>query len=391
MEAARNQPPKWNPRPLRPEEGERADALLKAARGRGAQLNPGNRFESVRLHVLGDHLDHEIAEDPDGARGQQVKTAILDDETKSVINHVESPDIGFSWSLNPYRGCEHGCIYCYARPGHEFLGLSSGLDFETKIFAKPRAPELLKRALLNPKWTGEYIMMSGVTDPYQPVERDREISRGCLKVLAEFRQAAAIITKNKLILRDLDILKEMTKWGGVHAAISLTSLDNDLAHKMEPRASSPKSRLEAIEGLASAGIPVRVMTAPIIPGLNDREIPALLKAAADAGARGAGFVTLRLPFQIKDLFLDWLKREFPQRAAHVESLIRQMHGGELYSTKWFQRQKGQGPFAQQLGETFKLFKRKYGLDKPVPKLNEKAFTRDVAAPLERGQLGLFGG
>jgi DNA repair photolyase len=390
MPPARNKPPRWNPKPTRHEEGERTDALLNHARGRGAQLNPGNRFESVRLHVLGDHLDHERAENPDAANGAQVQTSILDEDTKTVLNHVESPDIGFSWSINPYRGCEHGCIYCYARPGHEFLGLSSGLDFETKIFAKPRAPELLRRALFNPKWTGEYIMMSGVTDPYQPAERDREISRGCLKVMAEFRQAVAIITKNKLILRDLDILRELNQWQGVHVAISLTSLDNDLAHKMEPRASSPKSRLEAIEGLASAGIPVRVMTAPIIPGLNDREIPALLIAAADAGAKAAGFVTLRLPFQIKDLFLDWLKREFPQRAAHVESLIRQMHGGELYSTNWFQRQKGQGPFAKQLAETFKLFKRKHGLDGPFPKLNEKAFGRDVAAPLEPGQMGLFG-
>jgi DNA repair photolyase len=383
-----SKPPAFNPRAARAEEGEYQDALAKGpVRGRGAGINPGNRFESVRLHVLGEHLDEQHAERPDGV---QVQTSILDDETKTILNHVESPDIGFSWSLNPYRGCEHGCIYCYARPGHEFLGLSSGLDFETKIFAKPRAPELLRKALHNPKWSGEYIMVSGVTDPYQPIEREREITRGCLKVMAEFRQAVALITKNKLILRDLDILKEMNQWGGVHAAISLTSLDNDLAHKMEPRASSPKARLEAIEGLAKAGIPVRVMTAPIVPGLNDREIPALLKAAADAGARGAGFVTLRLPFQIKDLFIDWLRREFPQRAAHVESLIRQMHGGELYTTKWFQRQRGQGPFAEQIAKTHKLFVRKYGLDKPMPKLNQNAFRRDVAKAQEGGQLGLFG-
>jgi DNA repair photolyase len=382
--------PKFNPKAERPEEGEYQDALLKGpVRGRWAQLNPGNRFESVRLHVLGEHLDQEFAErEAEGSSGGlQVKTGQLDDETREIINRVDSPDISFNWSINPYRGCEHGCIYCYARPGHEYLGLSSGLDFETKIFAKPRAPELLRKALKHPKWKGEVIVMSGVTDPYQPIERDREITRGCLKVMAEFRQPVGFITKNKLILRDLDIIKEMHAWGGVHACVSLTSLDNDLAHKMEPRASSPKARLEAIEGLASIGVPVRVMTAPILPGINDREIPALLKAASEAGAQAAGFVMLRLPYQIKDLFTDWLRREFPQRAAHVESLIRQMHGGELYSSQWFTRQRGEGPFAQQVAQTFKVFVRRYGLDKPLPKLNTEAFRRDVA---EGGQLGLFG-
>ena len=380
--------PEFNPKASRPEEGEYQDGLLRGpVRGRGAQLNPGNRFERVRLHVLGEHLDQEFIErESDGVLGLQVRTAQLDDDTKTIINPVDSPDICFKWTVNPYRGCEHGCIYCYARPGHEYLGLSSGLDFESRIFAKPRAPELLRKGLKHPKWKGEAIVMSGVTDPYQPVEREREITRGCLKVMAEFRQAAGFITKNRLILRDLDIIKEMNAWGGVHAAVSLTTLDNDLAHKMEPRASSPKARLEAIEGLASAGIPVRVMTAPIVPGLNDREVPALLKAAAEAGARSAGFVMLRLPYQIKDLFTDWLKREFPQRAGHVESLIRQVHGGELYSSKWFTRGRGTGPFAEQVAQTFKVFAKRHGLDGPLPALNTDAFRTDVA---EGGQLGLW--
>ncbi len=387
-----NRPPSFNPTPQRPQEAEYQDALPGGpVRGRGAGLNPGNRFESIRLHVLGEHLDEQWSqreeEGLDPSRGTQITTADLDEDTRSIINPVNSPDLGFKWTVNPYRGCEHGCIYCYARPNHEYLGLSSGLDFETRIFPKPHAPALLRKALKHPKWQGETIVMSGVTDPYQPLEKEREITRGCLKVMAEFRQCVGFITKNKLILRDLDLLKEMNEWGGVSVAVSITSLDNDLAHKMEPRASSPRARLETVEALAGAGIPVRVMTAPIIPGLNDRELPALLKAAADAGAKGAGFVMLRLPYQIKELFLDWLRREFPQRAAHVESLIRQMHGGELYSSSWFTRQRGSGAFAEQVAQTFKLFARRYGLDGRLPPLNNTAFRRDVA---EGGQIPLFG-
>jgi DNA repair photolyase len=382
-------PPSFNPKPHRQEEGEYPDRLLHGpVRGRGAQLNPGNRFERVRLHVLGEHLDETFRarEEAGETIGVQLRTVQLEDDTRSIINRVESPDLGMSWTVNPYRGCEHGCIYCYARPGHEYLGMSSGLDFETRILAKPQAPVLLEKALRHPKWKGEPIVMSGVTDPYQPIEREREITRACLKVMARFRQSVGIITKNRLITRDLDILREMASWGGVHAAVSLTSLDPDLARKMEPRASAPRAKLEAIETLAKAGIPVRVMTAPILPGINDREIPALLRAAADAGARGAGFVMLRLPYQIKDLFLDWLRREFPRRAAHVESLIRQMHGGELYTSKWFTRGRGTGPFAQQVAQTFRVFAARYKLDGPCPRLNTEAFERP---PEEKGQLGLF--
>ncbi|MGH7241817.1 MAG: PA0069 family radical SAM protein [Phycisphaerales bacterium] len=360
------------------------DALpIGRARGRGAGLNPGNRFEDVRLHVLGEHLDEVRAESPGG---KQVQTRVLPDRTKTFINPVDSPDLSMKWTVNPYRGCEHGCIYCYARPGHEYLGMSSGLDFETIILAKHDAPALLRRELAKRSWRGEAITMSGVTDCYQPVERELEITRKCLEVMAECRQAVGIITKSKLVLRDLDLLKRLHEHRAVGVAMSITSLDNELASKMEPRAASPRDRLQAVRELASAGIPVTVMTAPIIPGINDREIPALLEAAAEAGATGAGWVMLRLPFQIKDLFLEWLRRQFPDRAAKVESFIREMHGGELYDPRHFVRQRGEGPMAKQIAATFKLFARKYGLDKSRQALNDEAFLR----PMLGGQTSLFG-
>ncbi len=332
-------------------------------RGRGAGLNPGNRFEDIRLHVLGEHLDEIAAEHPDGT---QVITRIYDDASKSVVNKVDSPDLpGMKWTLNPYRGCEHGCIYCYARPYHEYLGLSSGLDFETKIMAKRDAAALLRKALSSPKWDGEPISFSGVTDPYQPIEAKLGITRQCLQVLVDFGQPVSVITKNKLILRDLDLLSKLNERGLVSCAISLTTVDNSLASKMEPRASSPAGRLEAIRALSGAGIPVCVMMAPIIPAVNDREIPAVLKAASEAGARSAGYVLLKLPHQIKDLFLDWLRRHFPDRAGHVESLIRAARDGALNDPGFFSRQRGRGAHAEQIGNVFKVFKRKYGLEGPA--------------------------
>jgi DNA repair photolyase len=353
------------------------------ARGRGAQLNPGNRFENVRLHVLGEHLDEVRVEHPEGCR---VATTVTPDVTRTVINPVDSPDLGFEWTINPYRGCEHGCIYCYARPGHEYLGMSSGLDFETRILAKHDAPELLRKELMRPSWTGEPIMISGVTDPYQPVERELEITRRCLEVCAEFRQPVSMITKNPLITRDLDLFRRLHEFGAVRVAVSITTLDNELASKMEPRAGSPGARLRAVREIAAAGIPVAVMMAPIIPCINDREIPAVLEAAKEAGASSAGYVLLRLPHQIKALFLDWLQRHFPDRAAHVESLVRSAHGGDLYDSAWFERQRGSGAYAEQIARTFRLFKRRHGLDVPRGELSSAGFRR----PLERGQMGLFG-
>jgi DNA repair photolyase len=365
-------------------EREYRDAPVQGpVRGRGAGLNPGNRFEDVRLHILGEHLDEIITENPDGT---QVRTRVFEDATRTIVNPVDSPDICFKWTINPYRGCEHGCIYCYARPSHELLGLSSGLDFETRIYAKKDAAALLRRKLASPGWKAETIVMSGITDPYQPVEAKLGITRSIVEVLAECRQPVGFITKNKLITRDLDLLQELNRFGAVSAAVSITTLDHDLAMKMEPRAGSPKARLEAVSKLASAGIPVRVMMAPIVPGLTDHEIPAVLKACADAGAMQAGYVMLRLPHQIKALFLDWLERLHPGKAARIEGLIRDVRGGKLYDSKWFTRGKGEGPMADQINQTFKVFRARYGLDRDIPELSGEAFR----PPVVDGQMPLFG-
>ncbi len=367
--------------------GEYRDALPGGqARGRGAGLNPGNRFEDVRLHVLGEHLDEIVAENPDGTK---VVTRVYADRTKTIINKVQSLDVGFDWTINPYRGCEHGCIYCYARPGHEMLGWSLGLDFETKIMAKHDAAVLLKRELADRSWKGENIIMSGVTDPYQPIEAKLRITRSVLEVLADCRQPVSIITKNKLVLRDLDLLKELHAHRAVGVAISVTTLEKDLARRMEPRASAPADRLKAVETLASHGIPVTVMTAPIIPGLNDQEIPALLKAASEAGASSAGYVILRLPYQIKDIFLEWLQREFPEKATRVEGAIRDVRGGELYDSRPGIRMKGEGARAEQIKATFKLFKRRYGLEGNRYEVSGASFRRPELPDANPNQLRLF--
>lgn len=368
-------------------------------RGRGAGINPGNRFEPIRLHVLGEHLDDELREHP---CGKQVCTQVQEDDSRTILNHVDSPDLGFHWTVNPYRGCEHGCIYCYARPGHEYLALSSGLDFETRIFAKPKAAELLREQLLRPSWRGEKIMFSGVTDCYQPIESKLKITRACLKVCAELAQPISIVTKSRLVLRDLDLLQELGKHGAASVAISITTLDNTLASKMEPRASAPRERLETIRQLAAAGVRVNLMVAPVIPALNEAEVPAILQAAADAGASDAGYVLLRLPFQIKALFEEWLGRHYPDRASKVLNAIREMRGGELYQSAFFERQRGTGVRADQVAATFSLFKRKAGLggssDRQVPGDGPGATRGDAPAPnaeflrrkgLGPGQLGLF--
>jgi DNA repair photolyase len=369
-------------------EAEFQDALPTGPiRGRGAGLNPGNRFEDVRLHVLGEHVDEIVAE---GADGQPVTTRVYRDAAKSVLNPVDSPDICFKWSVNPYRGCEHGCVYCYARPNHEYLGLSSGLDFETKILAKLDAPEILRRELTRPSWSGDGIAISGVTDPYQPIEAKLRITRRVLELFAELAQPVSLVTKNRLITRDIDLLGELAKHNAASAAISITSLDNRLSSKMEPRASSPRDRLEAVRRLADAGVPVTVMVAPIIPALNESEVPAILKAAADAGATSAGSVLLRLPHQIKALFFDWLAREFPERAAHVEAAVRDTRGGELYQTAWRVRQRGTGPRAEQVGQLFNLFAKKHGLNAREHADGRAEFLRRKALREAKGQLGLFG-
>lgn len=351
-------------------------------RGRGSSTNPANRFDRLSLHVLGDHLDELRQTQP---RGAQLTTATEADTTRTVINPVDSPDLPFRWTINPYRGCEHGCPYCYARPTHELLGYSCGIDFETRIIAKHDAPELLRRELAHRRWRPQPIVMSGVTDPYQPVEARLRITRGCLEVLSEARQPVSIITKNRLIVRDIDLLSRLNEHGAVCATISLTTLDARLARQMEPRASAPTDRLQAVRVLRQADIPTMAMLAPIIPGINDREIHAILEAAADAGAIGAGWMMLRLPYQVKSIFLDWLAREFPDRAAHVESLIREMRGRRLNGTWFGQRMRGRGAIAQSIHDQFTLHRRRLGLDHDSPTLCASAFRR----PSIDGQMSLF--
>jgi DNA repair photolyase len=336
-------------------------------RGRGANLNPANRFESIRLHVLRESFD-------DGSP-RQVPTEVFADQSRTVINPVTSDDLNFRWTINPYRGCEHGCIYCYARPGHEYLGLSCGLDFETRIMAKTDVATLLRQELMRPAWKGEPIMISGVTDPYQPIERDMKLTRACLEVMHEFRQCVSLITKNALITRDVDVLSDMASRWQTRVAISITTLDNRLASRMEPRASAPQARLDAVRTLSQAGVPVIVMVAPVIPGLNDAEIPDILSQSRQAGATGAGYVLLRLPFQVKALFVEWLERHFPDRAAKVLSLLRQCRGGELYDSTPGERLVGTGPIATNINATFNLFRKREGLDTDHAPLDASSFRR----------------
>ncbi|MDQ3198135.1 MAG: PA0069 family radical SAM protein, partial [Verrucomicrobiota bacterium] len=287
--------------------------------GRGASNNPANRFETLHLEP-----DPEDEHDPDRPKR---RTLYLRDFTRSIIAHNDSPDVGFESSINPYRGCEHGCIYCYARPTHEFLGFSAGLDFESRIMVKENAAELLTAELSSRRWKPQTLVMSGVTDPYQPVERRLQITRGCLEVLARFRNPVGIITKNQLVIRDIDLLGELAAHQAAAVNISITSLDPKLQRVLEPRTSTPRARLEAIAQLRQAGIPVGVMTAPLIPGLNDHEVPTILQAAAEAGAQWAGYTVVRLPDAVAPLFERWLEEHFPERKEKILGRIRHLRGG----------------------------------------------------------------
>lgn len=348
-----------------------------SARGRASAINPGNRYESVRLSVLGEFLDEDAAERARERLPQErrVPTTVFRDTSRTIINRVDSPDLHFNWTINPYRGCEHGCVYCYARPTHETLGFSCGLDFETKIVAKMEAPQMLAHELDAPRWRGEPIVMSGVTDPYQPIERRLRITRGCLEAMAARNQPVSIVTKNHLVTRDIDVLSALARVNAASVAISLTTLDPNLARKMEPRASAPRDRLAAMRELADAGVPVSVMTAPILPGLNDHEIPSLLRAAADAGATGAGFILLRLPHQVKAVFLEWLAREFPDRASRVENGVRETRSGSLNDARWKSRFRGEGPRAEQIRATFDVFRARCGLDRGRSPLSSSSFRK----------------
>jgi len=366
-----------------PESAEYADGLSDGvAKGRAAGLNPGNRFESVRLHVLGEHLD-EMAAERD--RPVQHPTMPVPDASRSLINRVDSPDLPFHWSINPYRGCEHGCIYCYARPTHENLGYSCGLDFETRILVKHDAPDLLRRELSRPSWVGEPIMMCGVTDCYQPLEAKLGITRACLEIMAECRQPVVIVTKNHLVTRDRDLLGELARHHAAKVAVSLTTLDAKLSASMEPRASRPADRLRAIRELTDAGVPVMAMVAPVIPGLTDHEIPALLEAARDHGAISARWIMLRLPFQVKALFLDWLARHKPLRAKKVESFVRGLRDGALYDSTFGRRMRGSGAIADHIERVFEVYSRRFGLDAVTPPLSSASYRR----PRDRHQMALF--
>jgi DNA repair photolyase len=354
-----------------------------AIHGRAASWSPANRFE--KLHVdLGD-VD-VVQADPDAENEERPRreTQFFRDGTKTIIARNNSPDVGFETSINPYRGCEHGCIYCFARPTHEYLGLSAGLDFESKIMVKEDAPNLLEEELSSPRWKPQVLVMSGVTDPYQPIERKLRITRGCLEVLAKFRNPVAIITKNRLVTRDVDLLGEMASYDASAVNVSVTSLDPDLQRVLEPRTSSPKARLDAVATLRAAGIPVGVMVAPIIPGLTDHEVPAILEACAKAGAQFAGYTIVRLPWAIAPLFEHWLEEHFPGKKEKVLERIRSIRGGtRLNDARWGSRIKGEGVFAEQIRSMFEIGCRRNGMT-ARPKLSTAAFRRSTT------QLDLFG-
>lgn len=345
----------------------------RARKGRGAVGNPTGRFEpEVRVATddgwgLG---DDELA---------PLRTTLGVDSARKIITRNQSPDVPFDRSINPYKGCEHGCIYCFARPTHAYLGHSPGLDFETKLYWKPNAPALLEAELRDPKYHAATLALGANTDPYQPIERERKLTRRILEVLADYRHPVGIVTKSNLVLRDLDILAPMAAEGILRVAISVTTLDRGLARRMEPRAPTPARRLEAIRELSAAGVPVTALAAPILPALNDHEIENILEAAAEAGAGAAGYVLLRLPHEIKDLFADWLAAHYPDRADRVMSLVRQTRGGRLYQTEWGKRQTGTGAYADQIAKRFKLACRRHGLHRGHPPVNEASFRRPPRA------------
>lgn len=345
-------------------------------------MQPANRF--LATHVERDLEQMEGNEEYLAELGRP-PTEYFPDLSQTIVSENDSPDISFRYSLNPYRGCQHGCSYCYARPTHEYLGLSAGLDFETKVFVKHRAPELFREWLARPKWQPEVIVFSGVTDCYQPAEREYRLTRGCLEVAAECRQPIGIVTKNALVTRDVDLLGQLAGHRAARVAVSVTTLDEQLARVMEPRTSTPTARLRTISELAVAGVPVVAMVAPVIPGLNDHEIPAVLSAAREAGASGASFVLLRLPMAVKDVFLDWLIRHYPDRASKVELFIRSTRGGKVNESKFGERMRGTGVMADQIKQTFEVFSRKLGFEKLAP-LNAEAFRPPRAIS---GQLELF--
>ena len=348
-------------------------------RGRGARSNRVGRYEA-EVRVEFDDGWGSIDDLP------AIRTQVRHEVARSIISTNDSPDLSFDQSINPYRGCEHGCVYCYARPTHCYLGHSAGLDFETLLYAKTNAAEVLERELARPGYAPKTIALGAVTDPYQPVERELRITRAILEVLERTAHPVGIVTKSAGVLRDLDILERMARQRLVKVAVSVTTLDRKLARSMEPRAATPPRPLEAIRGLSEAGVPVTVMVAPIVPALTDSEIEAIIEAAAEAGAKDAGYGLLRLPLELKSLFREWLATDHPGRAAHVVSLLRSMHGGRDYVSEFGHRQRGSGPYAEQIAIRFRMAMRRNGLTRASGGLRTDLFRRPVAAG---GQLSLL--
>lgn len=350
--------------------------------GRGTRLTLPNRFERVQVEQDFEQLDPSDEE----LLSRKLPTIFIDDTSRSVVSENHSPDVSFRYSLNPYRGCEHGCPYCYARPTHEYLGFNAGIDFETKVVVKRDAPQLFRDWLNRPNWSADAVILSGVTDCYQPAERQLELTRACLEVANAANQPVSIITKNALILRDLDLLASMASRRLVHVSLSITTLDAALARALEPRASRPEARLRAIKELSAAGVPVRVMVAPVIPGLTDSEIPAILQAAAESGAQHAAYTYLRLPLAVGPVFLDWLQRNRPAHASKIEGLIRTARGGRLNDSRFGQRFRGEGERAEQIQATFKLFARRHQLDQTLVDYDFSMFRPPTS---RNGQKSLF--
>ncbi len=357
--------------------------MSRSIKGRGAAIQPANPYLSVQVE---NDLEHVEWDEEYLAQLDRPPTQYLIDDSQSIVTENDSPDIGFRFGINPYRGCSHGCSYCYARPGHEYLGLSAGLDFETKVVIKPRAAELFRDFLARPNWRPEPIAFSGVTDCYQPAEREFRITRACVEVAAECLQPIGIITKNALVCRDIDLLSQLAAHRATRVSLSITTLDAQLARVMEPRTSSPDARLRAIRELNTAGVPANVMVAPIIPGLNDSEIPTILAAAREAGARSAGYTLLKLPTTVRPVFLDWLTRMQPDKAERVQSLIRSTRGGRMNDPQFGRRQVGTGNIAEIIGDSFRLWLKKLGYAEHGWSLN----VADFCPPMPTsGQLRLF--
>jgi DNA repair photolyase len=356
-------------------------APLEARRGRGAPSNASGRYEALARESLDDGWGADEVE--------PLRTEVTFERPKAIITRNESPDISFDRSINPYRGCEHGCAYCYARPTHAYQGLSPGLDFESKLFVKENAAALLEKELAAPKYKPAVIALGANTDAYQPIERQYRVTRAVLEVLARTNHPVGIVTKSNLVTRDLDLLSEMAGKGLAKVYVSVTTLNRDLARRMEPRAPTPERRLDAIAQLAAAGVPVGVMVAPIVPAVNDDEVEKILTRAYAAGAREAGYVTLRLPLELRELFREWLAVHFPDKLKHTLSLVQSMHGGKDYESQWGKRMAGSGPYAWMIGRRFEIAARKLGFAEKGYRLRNDLFVPPQPEAAGPRQLSLF--